>query len=67
MRREYAAQSRAVSGRGPWPYVSPDALALPLTMPSGKPWPKISIVTPSLNQGAYIEETLYRASLLRPV
>jgi len=58
VRREYAAQSRGSSARGPWPYVRPGALPLPLTMPSGKPWPRISIVTPSFNQGAYIEETL---------
>ena len=48
---------RGTSGRGGWPYFVPST-ALPPTLPSGKPWPKISIVTPTYNQGAYIEETL---------
>ncbi|MBF2083862.1 MAG: glycosyltransferase [Thermoleptolyngbya sp. C42_A2020_037] len=39
----------------PWTVESPQ---LPDTMPDGKPWPKISIVTPSYQQGQFIEETI---------
>jgi glycosyltransferase involved in cell wall biosynthesis len=45
----------------PWNYCLPEA---PPTLPSGKPWPKISVVTVTLNQGAYLEETM-RSVLLQ--
>jgi ADP-heptose:LPS heptosyltransferase/GT2 family glycosyltransferase len=48
---EYYAQK-------PWLPGSRRSVALPAALPSGRPWPRISVVTVTLNQAAFLEETL---------
>ena len=50
-------------GKTGWPWTK-ESVRLPDTMPDNRPWPRITIVTPSYNQVQFIEETL-RSVLLQ--
>ena len=55
--RPLLANRSNVRSEKKWPFVK-SKKKYPATLPDGTSWPKISVVTPTRNQGKYIEETV---------
>ena len=47
-------------GKIGWPWTE-ESEQLPDAMPDGRPWPRVSVVTPSYNQGQFIAEMRLRS------